>query len=683
MRARARLITLIGEELISDEPVAVVELVKNAYDADAKAVMVRFEGVETLRPERILVSDDGIGMDLNTVLQGWFEPGTILKTGERTSLGGRVYQGAKGIGRFAAARLAEKMLMETKKDGERSGVVVLLEWGDFGDNSYLDEMKFEYEVGPIPDLDHGTRLTLEGLRKDWSEGDYQELHARLSRMISPFQDVKDFKVLLEVPAYSHLSGKVEPPELILKPKYFLAGRVDKEGRFTGSIQFEKKSPRRFKEKKLGGEKTVPRCGPFDAEIRAWDRDREGLQPLMDELHQGIRDLRRTLDSYCGVSIYRDGFRVYPYGQKGNDWLNLDIRSRLNPVQHLANNQVVAAIRISREQNPGLTDRSNREGMILNADHQALEMWFKEVLALIEEFRYGLRPREESAERSEPLFEPFDLTEAVKIARTELGTAHKVAILIADTQKQVRAGVERVQEVFSRLLMSAGVGQIVDIVLHEIGAPLGKINRQLALLEEDLNRQLSKECLRKVSPEIISMKAWLEQIYNLRQRLEPQGAGRRGRATAFDVSEEVEDNFQLYQALIARQGIKCNILKPKQPIKARMARACLGQVMANLIDNAVYWIVRGKGEGSGGRISVRIEPLAHGFRLTFCDDGPGVPDEHRTRIFEPYFTTKPNGIGLGLYIARLVMEPYGKLVYRDDCDLPGACFEASFERKVGL
>ena len=69
-------------------------------------------------------------------------------------------------------------------------------------------------------------------------------------------------------------------------------------------------------------------------------------------------------------------------------------------------------------------------------------------------------------------------------------------------------------------------------------------------------------------------------------------------------------------------------------------------------------------------------------MLFSDDGPGVPEEDRARIFEPYFSRKPNGIGLGLYIARLVIEPYGKLVYQDDCDLPGACFEVRFEKGVG-
>jgi C4-dicarboxylate-specific signal transduction histidine kinase len=180
--------------------------------------------------------------------------------------------------------------------------------------------------------------------------------------------------------------------------------------------------------------------------------------------------------------------------------------------------------------------------------------------------------------------------------------------------------------------------------------------------------------------IVSVKGWLEQIHNLRQRLDPQTAGRRGRATQFDVRDEIEDTFNLYSALLEGQGISHEIEAPSEPIKVRMARAALGQVLANLVDNSIFWLTR---SGAGGRIKVTLERRGQGFAIRVNDSGPGVAPEDRTEIFEPYFTRKPNGIGLGLYIARLVIEPYGRLIYRDDCELPGACFEASFERSVGL
>jgi HSP90 family molecular chaperone len=180
MRPRARLINLIGEELISDEPVAVVELVKNAYDADAEKVEVRFEGADPETPSRIVVSDNGIGMDLETVLGAWFEPGTVLKKRMERSPGGRLYQGAKGIGRFAAARLGESLLMETKRKGQEQSVLVLLRWGEFTDDSYLDDIEVEYEVHSAPPSQHGTQLTIEGIRTENWEGDsFDRLHARL------------------------------------------------------------------------------------------------------------------------------------------------------------------------------------------------------------------------------------------------------------------------------------------------------------------------------------------------------------------------------------------------------------------------------------------------------------------------------------------------------------------------
>ncbi len=150
MRARARLINLIGEELISDEPVALVELVKNAYDADASNASVRFEGTDPDHPVRLVVEDNGLGMDLDTVLGAWLEPGTEQKRKALHSPGGRPYQGAKGIGRFAAARLGDSLLLETRRRGKSEAVYVLLNWGQFEKSGYLDEIEIDYEVRPAP-----------------------------------------------------------------------------------------------------------------------------------------------------------------------------------------------------------------------------------------------------------------------------------------------------------------------------------------------------------------------------------------------------------------------------------------------------------------------------------------------------------------------------------------------------
>lgn len=681
MRPRARLIGLLGEELISDEPVALVELVKNAYDADASAVSIRFEGGSPAGPDRIIIEDDGIGMSLHTVLHSWFEPGTVTKKREMRSLGGRSYQGAKGIGRFASARLGDTLLLETKSEHD-AGVSVFLSWGRFSDDAYLDDVSLDYSTGDISDLPRGTRLTVEGLKGHWSEDAYKKLHARLSRLISPFEDISGFSVELEVPNHPELSGVIDPPPELNSPKYLMRASISADGLLDATIWIDDVVSKEVSARQFMPKGERPLCGAFSFEVRAWDRDREGLEPIANRFDKSVALLRQTLNAYCGVSIYRDGFRVYPYGEAGNDWLQLDLRSRQRPGQNLANNQVIGAIKIARDQNPELKDRSAREGMIKNDAHDALEDWFKAALQQLEEARYLVRPRQEKA-RGDSLFEAFDLSAAVSKARAELGGKHPVVQLLVDAEKQVSDGVDRVQEVFSRLLLSAGLGHMVDVVIHEIGAPLGKINRQLEIMRKDLLSAFDGVIPDRLEKSIGSIKSWSEHIFNLRQRLEPHTAGRRGKAVSFDVGEEVSLTLALYEAVVRRQKLAYSIEQPDGPINVKMSAASFGQVVANLVDNSVYWTSFRHGLGKGGRIVVRISRLEHGFSIAIHDDGPGVDVEDRERIFDSYFSKKPNGMGLGLYIARLVIEPYGRIIYRDDSSIGGACFEAKFEQGVGL
>jgi len=575
MRARARLISLIGDELISDEPVAVVELVKNAYDADAKTVCVAFSGSDILDPDTLTVTDNGCGMTLQTVLGAWLEPGTVLKKRQERSPGGRLYQGAKGIGRFAAARLAQSLYMETRSRDEGEGVTVLLEWGKFSDDSYLDEVSIDYEVRPLPDLEHGTALTLINLhaRKHWTEEDFKSLHNRLSRLMSPFQnekgaaEVSDFEIDLQIPAFPALTGKVEPHGLTRAPKYRLTGRLSSNGLFNGNLDIDGIQSKLLKDIPLGNKDESVGCGSFEVEIRAWDRDRPGLTPYMMKFNLSMSALRSVLDNYSGVSIYRDGFRVHPYGERGLDWLSLDTRSRQNPTLRLANNQIIAAIRISREDNPGLIDRTTREGFVHNQAYEALQGWFERILNILEGERYAVRPREEAKpEEISTLFEPFDMSEVVREADEQLGKKHPVAALVRKKDVDIREGVQRLQEHYSRMLMAAGLGQMVDVVIHEIGAPLGRANRALTDLEKAMVKMWGSPLDDEVTERFTAVRAWLEQIYNLRERLVPKSAGRRGRTSSFSVQEEIQGNLELYSSLIAKQNVTVERKWPSKPPK---------------------------------------------------------------------------------------------------------------------
>jgi len=340
---------------------------------------------------------------------------------------------------------------------------------------------------------------------------------------------------------------------------------------------------------------------------------------------------------------------------------------------LANNQIVAAIKISRDTNRELRDRTTREGLVKNEAYSALMSWFIEVLKEIESYRYDVRPREQKDTTKDPLFEAFDIRDTVNQARTALGSDHQVAALITQMERQVNEGVERVQEVFSRLLMSAGLGQMVDIVIHEIGAPIGKINRQIEVLERTLSASSDAKLTEVAVPMILSIKGWLEQVHNLRQRLDPQTAGRRGRASRFNVQDEVEDTFRLYGALLEGQGISWTIKHLPDEIQVSMARAALGQVLANLVDNAIKY------SEAGGVVRVEAHRTHRGVEISVADHGIGIPSRDLSRIFERFYrvdrarSRSTGGTGLGLSIVRHVATKHGGRVKVRSVEGEGSTF----------
>jgi HSP90 family molecular chaperone len=134
-RPRARIIRTIGDQLISGPEAAVIELVKNAYDADASFASIKFKPPLEVGKGRIVFIDDGVGMTLADIQNKWMEPATTSKSATRlSSIRQRRMMGSKGIGRFAAAKLGSKMAMNSVSTQDGKGIEVLipeLDWNLF------------------------------------------------------------------------------------------------------------------------------------------------------------------------------------------------------------------------------------------------------------------------------------------------------------------------------------------------------------------------------------------------------------------------------------------------------------------------------------------------------------------------------------------------------------------------
>jgi len=678
LRPRARIIRTIGRDLISNEVVSLVELIKNAYDADATNVRIVFE--EPLQPSQggIVIEDDGVGMSLAVIKKAWFEPATISKTKNTHTPSGRRVTGEKGVGRFAAARVAQAMEMTTVAKGSRRLVRVRFDWGAFDDAEvYLDEVRCRWEESAAPrDRKHGTTLHLTGLNDSWDGEQFKRLRGELSRLVSPHKGRNDFTITMELPdRFKEFAGPITPPPILGKPHYLFAGDLDANGKLTATYEGpDAKKPIsvtdtiRFKGRS-------PESGPFHFEFRVWDRD--SLDPLADELGSTVRKLRQDLDTACGISIYRDDFRVL---LADNDWLRLDIRRVQNPTLRLSNNQVVGAVFISADGNKGLRDQTNREGIVSSPAFDDFKETLKEVLAKLEvkrdNYRRGQRPQKPAI----GLFEALDIAPLREYVEKRYPDDAELKAFLGEKTRAFEHGVAEVQQVLARYRRLATLGQIIDVVLHEGRTPVAAIANEAMLAQRDIERAgdnaLEPQVLQK---RLSTITQQAEMLSTLFRRLSPFSGRKRGRPAQISIEDTIADACALFRKRI--DELHVDVRQPGTRTMVTVDQAEMQQIFVNLLDNALYWLEKApQGKRS---IAVEVSQRPGELVILFSDSGPGVPEDVRDRIFDPYFSTKPDGVGLGLTIAGETAAEYdGALELISGGPLPGATFRATLRKRIG-
>lgn len=740
LRPRARIMKTLGDELISNDAVAVIELVKNAYDADAGRVLIKFVGPLLPGQGRVEIFDDGSGMTLDVVRSAWMEPATpgkrqITKSGEKS----RRVLGEKGIGRFAALRLASELELITRARGTDAEVYGLFDWTQFEDEQkYLDEVlilteermpeEIRSDVGldslwpgenlpdDYPPSDQGTLLRMNGLSQPWGAERFRQIQRGLARLVSPFLEKPDFRVFLQVPEeFTEFSSEIGPPAILQYPHYSVHGEIDSEGLCSlalhveataetksitdgfvrndkGHLQrLEAAAYSKLKESILTDsedgtaiwERKLPVCGPLKIELRIWDRD--DLGNVIQQTKSNLKNVREDLDAIAGVNIYRDEFRVLPYGEPNNDWLRLDIRRVQNPTRRLSNNQIVGYISISADQNQGLKDQSNREGLDENQSFSDLREVMLSVLSEIEDLRKRSKAPTTSGQKDSAtfsLFAPLDLTHI----RAHLDSVNpKDAIakdLINDVERAFNRQVEGLKATVAKYHALATLGQLIDVLLHDGRQPLAKIRKEAVLAREDILEGLltGEGLLKKLADRIRIIEGQSDVLATVFRRVEPFGGRKRGRPKQLYIEKIVEDSFGVFSTQIADLGITTFL--PSSETLVRVDESEIQEVLVNLLQNSLYWLQFV--DASKRKISVSVaRSVQNHVEIFFADSGPGVAEANRPLIFEPYFSTKKDGVGLGLAIAGEIVNDYygGKLELMDTGASGGAVFRITLTRRV--
>jgi signal transduction histidine kinase len=719
---RARIIRTIGDQLISGPEAAIIELVKNAYDADASRVEVKFHPPLKAGEGRISVSDDGHGMSVDDIRLKWMEPATSYKAEARHSLSrGRVMMGSKGIGRFAAAKLGQMMsLTSTTQTGTglKSVLIPELDWSEFSSDKYLSDVSIEY-LEQDGDSAPGTIVEMLGLNQDWSEERLTQLYGELRRLLSPFlrTDDDEFAIYLnleectrescgfdagamfdEVSEDGNITSggeerfRVRPFPLLSACDYELVGSFDDAGLFTGSFQ-NNRSGGGAKDIDLlvpfGDEEDSP--GVFDVTLYIFDRETKAIKRNLESVglgHLKAADARKLLDSISGVAIYRDDFRIRPYGDPKNDWLALDRRRIQDPSLRIGHNQVAGYITVGSQDQTKLLERSSREGLEENAAFRRLTRLVTELLTkVVEPRRYKFRSDAGIARKPSTTFDEVrqlsDLSTVRKLVEKLEPTDREAARRTIDkASSELLSRIEQLRERQRILEAQSSLGGIIGEVLHEGGPSATFLANQAlklqGLVSQRKNGDLSEDeligFLEARAPLLAEAGRALAQLF---QRLKPLAGGRRGKLKAFRPNQRIDGACKIFEE--HRIPIEVEYLSAKPEIVGY--EEDLTTALVNLLGNAVHWLTESK--TADPRIRIIVSDADKGVSIFVEDNGPGIPTEFAEHIFDVGFSLREDGTGLGLNIAREALARSGAKLFhhleRDD----GAIFEILFPSFEGI
>ena len=693
-RMHPRVLTALGRDLVTNDVVAVIELVKNSYDALATRVDVRLTYDGNGSPE-ILVEDDGHGMTRSIVEDVWCVVATPYRRDQSPAKGGksRRVTGDKGLGRLSAARLGNRLDMVTRAPA--GGFLhVVLDWDELAASEDLTQSEFRIEgLNSDPDgtiESHGTRLRIAGLRSEWRPDNVEDLRDNLARLVSPFRVESDFSIYLSTPAdeSGEAAVKIESPEFLSKPKYAVRGIADAEGNVRCKYEFQtirEGQPRQkaleiawsriFDALKVDDrsdlEPSRATCGPFEFEIRAWDLGSDDTLEIQERFDISKTSVRAAIRAHKGISIYRDEILVLPKSEGARDWLGLDLRRVSRVGTRLSTSQIVGYVRITKADNPRIEDTSDRERLASNSSVTAFEAILKEVVAQLEVERDQDRVRKE--ENVVSLFGQLTAEEllAEMLALAEAAAPVSEAVpKVREFSKRLDRVRQKIQQRFIYYSRLATVGTIAQLLIHEIRNQTTAIGRFLRKVEEPLHDGTSKSF---ENSRIAAVRA-VKSLERLADRFAPLAsrAYRRGKRTSV-LEEAIHRSIELLQRELSESGIEV-LETPSTETEVIIDPGELDSILLNLMTNAIYWLRNGD---SPKRIQFRVSRIHTGrlVRVHLDDSGPGIPEEDTERVFWPGVTRKPGGIGMGLTVAsELVAEHGGKMALMSPGRLGGSTFQ---------
>lgn len=724
IRPYARLLTMLGEQLIKNEQIALAELIKNSYDADAEWVKVRFvdfgfdekkKEIFKTKDSKIIIEDNGCGMSMGVIEDSWMNPATPNKKTRKneeiktTPKKHRIIQGEKGIGRFAILKLGRDIKITTRPEGQNTEYVINYNLSQYDDDFltkreegkdevieqkiYIDDISIPVsEQKPIVLVDrkvivnnsvfesrndHGTVIEISNLKGEWSFEKIKKVNAESQKLESIFEKIfseKKKEDLFEIGFECNSDRLLYSDETIKELSSLLENSAvlkitnglysEKEGRFTYKInnvpyalslkdsQISGLSvfKERFAEKNLFDETEIRNttCGDFKFNFFVFDfaADKESAYYLDKKDKETIKEHR--------IYLYRDHIRVAPYGDPDNDWLEIDKKRGVGRAgDYLSNDQVVGFVDISKQGNPRLKDKTNREGLIEegNATRDFIVL-LHSFLLFIRQHAYRQYQEIVKQQKEQQISKLKVVDNQFSRLKESIGENTKAILAYNDLYKSYQIEKKFYQNRLDNTEDLAAVGLSVETASHDMSMMLTKGVDAIDNLIKDIDGGVLTD--EQVENELHSIRGIFSFVKDQMRDIQLmfKSSKQRRRPIRFeDLLGKVE---KIYKRTLNREHIEYSVIKTGSPIVAKCTDAVILQLLINLFDNAAYWL------GTPDIVEKKITITLDGEKqqVVFSDNGPGIRDDDKPFIFEAFYSGKEDGRGLGLYIARQLLQRMG-------------------------
>ncbi|SHN30488.1 hypothetical protein SAMN05216593_1279 [Pseudomonas asturiensis] len=719
----ARVAIQLGRESISSSLVAVSELVKNAYDADADEVIIKFSGLDTNEPV-LTITDDGDGMDKDNLLTRWMRIGTTHKYEVGKSVRERVYTGAKGLGRLGIDRLCTQLNLFTKTEESDKIFEVDVDWNKYNqiksveldsirhDVFEIDSLVLEDNSFPLEGKGKGSQYILSGLKDNWDDEFLFELRKELSLLVSPFSKTLGFRVKFDTGGYQpDLDGYVASDHFLEAAEWRLEAEITEDLNVSvaiydrnGNLSLPPK-PSEWGSWMANSEK-MPLCGPlrfsvyFMRNLSSKEVDTNKFKP---------KEIRAFLKSNQGVRVYRDNFRVKPYGDPSGDgdWLGLAMRRVINPESitmdnwRIGYNQVVGAVFIGREANPNLVDQTNREGLTETPAYFQLRKFSLKCIELFERHIQShalvekkLRPQKvvlsdvlvESESAYKDVMErigklkdssvDLEMKKQLEVIESTLAEESQRTALVKGRMDELEAEKDTLANLASLGILSVSFG-------HETLAAISNAITNGALLRSKMVEgffMLPVDTVDFANRRFDSIEKSLNYIKVFGNfSLGNVKRDKRNRRV-IDLSVVVANVLTSFDEMLDKRKITVALNDTTSSgLKIKAYEIDWESIFANLITNSCWALSDTPADKRKINIKIGFED---GFGIIeFEDSGCGVEAGVESHVFKATFSTKRNrkgdtvGTGMGLSIVRTFVEEHskGSIALASRGDLGGARF----------